>query len=120
MKPFYHFFTFVFLFSGINLTLGQDLKSNNLKGKVKSCRTSQYEVVKKFGERKKGKKLVDDSNHDIFTSFDVKGKETECTYYNLDGSVKDRKVTKRDIKGNILEEINYLSNGRIDNIPRGA
>lgn len=122
MKPLYPILIIIFLFLGVDSTFGQD----HPRGKVKSYRESEYEIIKTGGEFKKGKKLVTDHKdsiimyfddkgnrvgnyntyYDIFTSFDINGNETKETYYNSDGSIWKKKVIKRDSTGNIIEEIN--------------
>jgi YD repeat-containing protein len=106
MKTFYHILTLIFLISVINSTYGQDLKSYKLKGNVKSYRETDYEVIRKYGEVQKGNKLIDDSHFDIFTSFNISGKKIDYISYKSNSDVKDRTTYKRDVKGNILEEVN--------------
>jgi hypothetical protein len=106
MKIYYHILTFIFLFSLVNSTLGQDLKREKLKGKVKTYRETVYGVVNKFGDIQKGGK-----SDDFFKFFDINGKETEKTTFNMDGSVNDRYISKRDNKGN-LEKVGYISEGK--------
>lgn|GEM_PF-6168661 len=112
LRKFHHIFILVFLFWGVNPSQGQ---VNNLKGKVKSYRQTDYEIANKSGEPEKGKKLIDDFNYyDTFISFDVNGKQIEFSGYNLDGNIKSGTFTKTDLNGTIIETINLMSDGSID------
>jgi hypothetical protein len=102
MKSFRHFFVLIFLFLVFDSTNGQDLKSYNLTGKVKSFHQTGYDVIVDSTGIKRGNKLNWYVVEDILVTFDTNGKESEKIVYLLDGSIRGRFISKRDSVGNIL------------------
>ena len=110
MKTFYYSLITITLFSGVISTFGQELKHYNLKGKVKSFHQIDYDVVNSFGELKKGKKIVSNDFNtlpqcDNLVTFNINGKETGNIHFKTTGDVLRKLISKRDIKGNVIEEI---------------
>jgi hypothetical protein len=111
MKLPYPFLILIFLFSVFNSTFGQDLKSYNLTGKVKSIQQTGYDVIVDSTGIKRGNKLNWYIVEDILVTFDTNGKESEKIEYLLDGGISERFISKRDSVGNILV---YSGQGRWD------
>src|SRR5258705_1991052 len=85
-----------------------DLKDDNLNGKVKLIKETAYDVVEKFGKIEKAEKSVS------FNSlYDDKGNRIETNWYKPDGSLDEKTSYKQDEKGNLIEEICYKSDGSL-------
>lgn len=77
-----------------------DLKKNNLKGKVKSMEEAVYDVVEKDGEIEKS-----NLNWKHLIVYNREGNKMMKKTYKLDGSVEDVYMYKYDRKGRLIEEL---------------
>jgi len=76
-----------------------------LKGKIISFRETYYSVIEKFGKIKKGPRLENSIFHDQYVSFDQNGNVIEAIEYNSDGTIYCKYKGRNDYKDNNIESI---------------
>lgn len=86
-----------------------DLQELNLKGKVKSVRSVDYEAVEVSGEVVKGR-IVEDN----FFAYNEAGNVVEKTKYYADGTPYEKFIVTYDSEGRVVEGSMYNSEGKID------
>lgn len=86
-----------------------DLQELNLKGKVKSVRSVDYEAVEVSGEVVKGR-IVEDN----FFAYNEAGSVVEKTKYYADGTPCEKFIVTYDSEGRVIEGCMYNSEGKID------
>lgn len=106
-----------------------DWQKSNLKGRVKSLTTTEYDATEKFGEPvkagikektetitihfdSKGMITHPEKGTNTVYKYDTRGNKIEETTYGSDNStIESKSVFKYDASGNVIEEINYNSSG---------
>lgn len=106
-----------------------DWQKNNLKGRVKSLTTTEYNATEKFGEPvktgikekseivilqfdSKGMIINHEKGANTIYKYDAKGNKIEETSYDFDNStIVNKRIFKYNANGNVIEEINYNSTG---------
>ena len=81
----------------------------SLYGNVESVTITQYELQDKFGEVIRGD--VEDKNKYCFNNV---GDVIEYAYYNSDGSLYSKYISKYDSSGNKIEYARYNSDGSLN------
>ncbi|HJY12203.1 MAG TPA: hypothetical protein VJ304_05405 [Flavobacterium sp.] len=124
------------IYFSIFLSYGQtskknDLEKQNIKGNVKSIKTNTFETTDRFKGIFKGEKIERPSNN-TYIIYNKKGYETKVNSYHSDGSLINKKSSKKediieipsskqsekgkiyDETGNVIEYNNYMSDGSIN------
>lgn len=91
-----------------------DWKKDQLKGKVKSVKTTSYQAIDYFGEIKKGKQIEGsypaDGNYK--KTYNMNGYIIETNYYNFsNGSLSTKLIYKYDDFHNLTESSEYSADG---------
>lgn len=97
---------------GSEINADNDLGKLNLKGNVKSIKQISYKAFDIFGELQKGE-VNNVGNSCFYLTFNENGNEIEKIYYNSDGTVDDKWITKYDEEGNEIENNNFTSDGSL-------
>ncbi len=81
-----------------------DWQTLKLLGKVKSLRETSYKAVEKFGEITKAERLRAADASDYTLTFDEKGRQSACHYYNQEGKQSAYQTFAYDEKGRLIEQ----------------
>ena len=73
-----------------------DIETLKLHGKIKSMRHFTYEAVEKFGEITQGEKVDNSDDDNFYRIFNKKGYVAEKQIFNIDGSIRIKRIFKYD------------------------
>jgi hypothetical protein len=107
--------TVLFLGCSDSKGLENDLKSDNLRGNIKSLNKKSFVVNVVNNEIKKGRKCRGDycPRKDQYHLYNKKGDRIESIYYDLDGNIDLRESTSYESNGNKIEVVTQDSDGSV-------